>query len=400
MLTAFKRLIHAGSEAEILGALADAAVTELGAEAAACVQLQPTGEARVVTARGLPAGASLGSEEVDVIDEHLGERLRASCIAAAEHEVGRLAHMRVFAMMSGGDIFGALVVFYARGAAPSEKALGATETLADLAAIALGRARQHEELRRSYVELRSSREILERTQKLRALGEMAAGISHDLKNILNPISLHLQLLKRVLRRANDPPPAALDAIAEMEGVILRGVETVERLRDFSRQAPERRMETVDPDLLAHEALELARPRLAASVRSRGVRLVEQLGRPPPILAHAAELLTALLNLMVNAIDAMPDGGTVTIATGARDGASWVRVEDDGPGMPEDVRARAFEPFFTTKGREGTGLGLAMVYAIVQRHGGTVTLDTTPGVGTTFMLSFPVADRAHGAADHR
>jgi signal transduction histidine kinase len=147
---------------------------------------------------------------------------------------------------------------------------------------------------------------------------------------------------------------------------------------------------VELDQIAHEALELARPRIAALRRARGIRLVEELGRPPPILAHSAELVSALLNLLVNGIDAMVDGGSLTISTGASEGGAWVRVHDQGPGIPDDVKERIFEPFFTTKGQQGTGLGLSMVYACVQRHGAKLQLDTAPGRGTTFTVWFPAA----------
>jgi signal transduction histidine kinase len=108
------------------------------------------------------------------------------------------------------------------------------------------------------------------------------------------------------------------------------------------------------------------------------------------------MVAALLNLVSNAIDAIQaldegaEGGTVTVSTGASDGGAWVRVHDDGPGIPEEIQGRIFEPFFTTKGTEGTGLGLAIVYAFVRRHGGKLTLDSAPGKGTAFTLWFPAA----------
>jgi signal transduction histidine kinase len=397
VLTAFKKLLRAGSEAEILKALADAAVTTVGARGAAIVQVQANGEAKVVEGRNLPERIASHCTDIDVIDVELGDRLLRACARAeTSGDAVRFTHARTFAMASDGDLFGALVIFFAEGSAATPQAMATAEAFCDLAAITLGKARQYDELSRSYAELRASREVLERTEKLRALGEMAAGISHDLKNILNPLSLHLQLLKRVLRRASHDAETAkstAEAIAEMEHVLHRGVETIERLRDFSRQAPERRMERVELDLIAHEALELARPRIAAVRRPRGIRLVEELGGPPPILAHSAGLVSAILNLLVNGIDAMTEGGSLTISTGAADGGAWVRVRDEGPGIPDDVKERIFEPFFTTKGKEGTGLGLAMVYAFVQRHGGKLTLDTAPGRGTTFTLWFPVSSGA-------
>jgi signal transduction histidine kinase len=373
----FRSLLRADGRAEILAILADAALVELGAAGVAVVEMLPTGEARVVEARGLPDAVASWQGEVDVIDAELGERLLPAC-------AGRFVEVRTLPMMSGGDLSGALVLFYSAKVTLGEEA----ETLVDIAAISLGKARQYAELHRSYAELRASRDALERTEKLRALGQMAAGISHDLKNILNPLSLHLQLLERILQRGQ---AGAEDAIAEMKQVIRRGVETLDRLREFSRQTPERRMVSVRLDDLAHEAVELSRPRIASTYRARGIRLVEELGSPPAVSARPAELVTALLNIISNAIDALADGGTVTISTGASSGGAWVRVRDDGPGIPEEHRGRVFEPFFTTKGaKEGTGLGLAMVYAFVQRHGGKLTLDTALGKGTTFTMWFPGA----------
>jgi signal transduction histidine kinase len=373
----FRSLVRADDRAEILAILADAALAALGASGVGVLEVLATGEATVVEARNLPDALVSWRAEVDVIDAELGERLLGAC-------AGRFAEVRTLPMMSGGDLFGALVLFYDAPVALREEA----ETLVDLASISLGKARQYAELSRSYSELRASRAVLERTEKLRALGEMAAGISHDLKNILNPLTLHLQLLERILKRGQ---PGAEDAIAEMKHVVHRGVETLDRLREFSRQAPERRMERVLLDALAHEALELSRPRISSARRARGIRLVEELGSPPAIHARPAELVTSLLNVISNAIDALVDGGTVTVSTGASDGGAWVRVHDDGPGIPEAVRARIYEPFFTTKGAtEGTGLGLAMVYAFVQRHGGKLTLDTAVGKGTTFTIWFPAA----------
>jgi signal transduction histidine kinase len=375
----FRAILHADSGAEILRRLADAARSQLGADAVAVVEVLPSGEAKVVQARDVPEAVSAWRADVDVIDAELGERLLGQAS-------GLFTQVRTLPMMSGGDLFGALVLFFGPDSAPRPDRLATAETLVDAAAIALGKAQQYAELSRSYAELRASREVLERTEKLRALGEMAAGISHDLKNILNPLSLHLQLLKRILKRG---APGAEEAIAEMEGVLRRGVETVERLRDFSRQAPEKRMEGVEVDALAHEAVELSRPRIA-SRRARGVRIVEELGSPPPIHARPTELVVALLNLMANAIDALDDGGTVTVSTGAEGGGAWIRIQDDGPGIPEEIQRRIFEPFFTTKGKEGTGLGLAMVYAFVQRHGGRLLLDTGPKKGTTFTVWLPYA----------
>ncbi len=232
---------------------------------------------------------------------------------------------------------------------------------------------------------RRAEDALARTEKLRALGQMAAGVAHDIKNILNPLSLHLQLTGRAIDRGAYADAQA--SVAEMKRVLTHAVETLERLRTYSRQADEVAVADVDLDRLVHEASEIAKPRIAA----RGgpmPRFREELGAPPRFKGRPADIGSALGNLMINSIDALTEGGTITLRTGRADGQAWVQVSDDGPGMPPEVASRVFEPFFTTKGDEGTGLGLAMVYACVQRHGGTVKLDTAPGKGTTFTLSFP------------
>jgi signal transduction histidine kinase len=372
----FERIVRAQSRAEILEAIVDAAVSGCSAGGAAVVEIDPNGDARVVLARGVGDSACLG--EVDVIDAHVGDRLLERC-----RERYRAA--TTLPLTSGGDLFGALILFFSDE--PTREARANAEALAGMATAVLGKAAEHEALRRAYAELRASRELLERTEKLRALGEMSAGIAHDLKNILNPLSLHLQLLRRILqhRRAG-----AEEAIGEMEQVLRRGVETVDRLRQFSKHLPEGRLTSVELNPLAHEAAQLARPRIAATRRPRGIRIVEELGAPPPILASGTDLVAALLNLISNSIDALENGGTVTVSTGEADGTAWIRVHDDGPGIPAELRDRIFEPFFTTKGAHGTGLGLAMVHACVERHRGTIALESAPGDGTTFTVRLPAA----------
>ena len=368
-------LLRAGSRGEILRLLADGAMTEVGADGVVVVAMDAGGRVAVVEQRGAPALAGW-SGEVDGVDAELGEQLR-----------GCFARAHTLPMMSGGAIFGALVLLFEEPVVLGEGAGRTAQALVEIAASGLDKEERFEALTRSYAEVRASRKALERNERLRALGEMSAGIAHDLKNLLNPLSLYVQLLRRIIRRG---APGAEEAISEMDQVIHRSVDTVERFRAFSRQQPEGVVEAVDLDAVAREAIELSRPRIAATSRTAGVLLVEALGGPPPVRAQAAEMLTSILNLVVNSIDAMPDGGTVTVSTGARDDGAWVQVEDDGPGIPEDVQARIFDPFFSTKGAQGTGLGLSMVYAFVQRSGGNLSLVSEPARGARFTLWFPGA----------
>ena len=223
--------------------------------------------------------------------------------------------------------------------------------------------------------------------KLRALGQMAAGIAHDLKNILNPIALQLQLLRTHVAGEG----GTHDALATIEEAIRAGSDTVESLRRFSRKEVDRTPEPGDLGRFADVAVEICRPK----VRERaGAELVRERAGGPRVLIRGSELVTAIVNLVVNAVEALPAAGTVTVRNGS-DGGAWVEIADDGPGMSADVESRIFEPFFTTK-PHGTGLGLAMVYAFVQRHGGRITVDTAVGRGTTIRMWFPAAPRVERA----
>jgi signal transduction histidine kinase len=376
-LVQFSRLVSGAEQSgEILPRLAEAAVENAGADAAAVVQVDAKGELELVAQKGLPASFSGWPTSNDSIDTELGSTLVAACGKRFHHAI-------TLPLVSSGDLFGALVLLFKRKTPFDGLERRIAEGLVDLAGSTLAKNFQLAELRRSYAELRAAREAMLRTEKLRALGQMAAGVSHDLKNILNPISLHLQILKRRIARGED----AAETVSEIEQAVRRGVEQLERIRDFSRQDPETRLEPVDLGAISHEVVKLCRPRLPRSGKS--IRLELAQGASPRIAARASELMSALMNLVVNAIDALgPTGGTIELSCGEADGGGWVRVADDGPGMPPEVEARAFEPFFTTKGKDGTGLGLAMVYATVQRQGGRIQLETAPGKGTRFTIWLP------------
>jgi signal transduction histidine kinase len=381
-LTRFARFAsEAGTGSAILPLLADALVTHVGADAVAIVEIREGGVA-LVPSPHLAKGLETFAIDPNAIGEELDQQLKAACDE-------RFPFVQSHPLVSGGGLFGSVLMFFRREPPAERRPLA--EGLIDLAAVTLASASKLQQLVRSHAELRASQDALARSEKLRALGQMAAGVSHDLKNILNPLSLQLQLVERSIDR--DLMADAKETLGDMKRVLLRGVQTVERLRDYSRQSLESRAEEVDLNYLAHEAGEIARPRMAAR-GGRACRLVEELGAPPTVKGRSADIVNALVNLVVNAIEAM-NGGTIVLRTGASDDTGWVQVSDDGPGMPPEVEKRIFEPFFTTKGEEGTGLGLAMVYACMQRHGGNVKVETAEGKGTTFTLSFPEPRPAPG-----
>jgi signal transduction histidine kinase len=374
-LTRFARLASAaGTGSDILPLLADSLVLHTAADAVAVVEIREGG-AKFAPSPHLPEELLTFEIDSDMIGAELDGHLLAACRR-------RFGHVRPRPLVSGGGLFGWVVMFFR--APDSYHDLRLADGLVDMAAVTLANAAKLHQLALSHAELRASNETLARTEKLRALGQMAAGVSHDLKNILNPLWLQLQLVERAIdsRKIAD----AKETTASMKQVLARGVQTIERLREYSRQSPETRTEDIDLNRLVHEASEIARPRMA-SRGGRMNRIQEELGAIPLVAGRSGEIVSALVNLIVNAIDAMPGGGTIVLRTGESDGGSWVEVADDGPGMPPEVARRVFEPFFTTKGEEGTGLGLAMVYACMQRYGGSVTVESEVGKGTTFRLWF-------------
>jgi GAF domain-containing protein/CheY-like chemotaxis protein len=259
--------------------------------------------------------------------------------------------------------------------------------IAHLGALAMSSARLYAERTRALDELSAAQDQLVRTEKLRALGEMASGVAHDFNNLLAAILGRAQLL---LRRVKDPQPRQWLQVIERSA--LDGAETVKRLQDFTRI---RRDEPLVPLVLSdvvRDALEITQSRWQEEPLSRGVTIEVHTTLPPvpPILGDGPELREVFTNLILNAVDAMSEGGTLTLTTAVVDGRVVATVTDSGVGIPDAVRDKIFDPFFTTKGPRGTGLGLSMSYGIVSRHGGTISVESTEGWGTTFRVTFPQA----------
>lgn len=226
-----------------------------------------------------------------------------------------------------------------------------------------------------------------RERRLSAVGQLAAGVMHDVNNALNPIMAAAYLL----RHHAESPEAVRDYADRIRKAAEMGAATASRVGRFIRQEPVHPGgdEEIDLSVIADEVLDLTEPiRLRRSSESGAVHIERHFTDDVRMRGIPGEIREALLNLMQNAIDAMPDGGTLTICTARRDGDACVAVRDTGVGMSAEVRERAFEPFFTTKGAKGSGLGLAEVYGIARRHRGTATISSVPGRGTEIMLCFP------------
>ena len=264
--------------------------------------------------------------------------------------------------------------------------------LADQAAIAIVQAQLYGEAERRRRQAEEMAENLERsqgqlvkTERLRALGEMAAGVAHDFNNLLSVILGRAELM---LRRVHES--ALVRDLEAVRRAAQDGADTVRRIQEFTRTRRTRAFERVDLGAVAREVVELTRPQWELEAQSRGVRYEFSVeGTAPPVAGRPEELREVLTNLVTNAVDAMPDGGRCTVGLASEREWATVSVRDTGVGMEEDMRRRVFEPFFTSKGPRGTGLGLAVSWGIVTRHGGTIEVESVPGRGSTFVVRLPV-----------
>jgi signal transduction histidine kinase len=235
----------------------------------------------------------------------------------------------------------------------------------------------------------ASQEEQGRERRLSAIGQLAAGVMHDVNNALNPIMAAAYLL----RHHAESPDAVRDYAERIRIAAEMGAATASRVGRFIRQQPLHTGgdEPLDLAVLADEVLDLTEPfRLRRSSSESGeVKIVRQFAPGAHTRGIPGEIREALVNLVQNAIDAMPSGGTLTIRTGVEGDSATIAVRDTGVGMSADVRERAFEPFFTTKGAKGSGLGLAEVYGIARRHRGTAGISSVPGRGTEVILRLPL-----------
>jgi CheY-like chemotaxis protein len=216
---------------------------------------------------------------------------------------------------------------------------------------------------------------------------MASGIAHDFNNLLAAILGRAQLLQQHVKDAR-----LKNWLRVIEQSALDGSHTVRRLQEFTRVRKDRPLAPVDLTQIVEDAINLTEPQWRQSAARRGVQmsLETDLKPVPVVLGAAPELREVMTNLILNGLDAMPQGGRLTLTTARAGEHVVVTITDTGVGMTEEVKRHLFDPFFTTKGPRGTGLGLSVTYGIVTRHGGQIEVASTPGAGTTFTLTFPVA----------
>ena len=277
--------------------------------------------------------------------------------------------------------------------------------LSEHVALAARQAELNSALQTAYDDLRRSQQTTVQQERLRALGQIASGIAHDINNAISPVSLYTESL---LEREPNLSERARSYLTTIQRAIGDVAGTVARMREFYRQRePQLSLSRIDLNVTVQQALQLTHARWSDLPQQKGVMIevkTELAPLPAEVMVAEGEMRDALTNLIFNAVDAMPEGGTLTVRTRRvkpeADAAERVHVEvgDTGVGMDEATQRRCLEPFFTTKGERGSGLGLAMVYGMISRHSAELQLESTPGRGSLFRLVFAAAAGVAPAAE--
>lgn len=238
--------------------------------------------------------------------------------------------------------------------------------------------------------VRKIEDEIELSRRLAAIGRLTSGVAHEVKNPINAIVVHLEVLREKL---HDMDPDARRHMDVIGSEIQRLDRVVQTLVDFTRPV-ELRLVDLDLRKLLDEVTVLASP----EAETHGVHIERKL--PPealPIKVDADLVKQALLNVVLNGVQAMPDGGTLRIAAAREDSTAQVEIQDQGGGIPPEIRDKIFNLYFTTK-KKGSGIGLAMTYRVMQLHNASVEFDSEGGKGTTFKLRFPIVDERQGAVE--
>jgi len=254
---------------------------------------------------------------------------------------------------------------------------------------------------RDVTERKKMEQQLLQSEKLKALGELAGGVAHDFNNVLAAILGRAQLLKMIV----DSPPSKQErrksvlelkkGLEVIEKASLDGAETVRRIQEFARRRDDDKYFTlVDMTKVIDNALEFTKLRWKNDAESKGIKIKikKKLSILPSVSGSEAELREVIVNIINNAIDAMPQGGDITIKTFKEDNHACIKVKDTGTGVPQTMRERIFDPFFTTKGPQSSGLGMSVSYGIIGRHRGSIAVDSVEGKGSTFTIEIPFSEK--------
>jgi PAS domain S-box-containing protein len=382
----------------------------LGIEFAALCLYQTEPEVLTVSCvgeRSVELGKRIGvveSAQIDVTENGLSRCVHGELVYepditqaqvpfTARLATGGLASLVAAPLLIENEVFGVLVVAKLRADAFSSDDCEFLRQLSSHVALAAHQARLYGALQSAYQDLRQTQQTVMQQERLRALGQIASGIAHDINNALSPAALYAQSM---LSHEANLSARARDHLNVIQRAIEDVARTVQRMRAFYMpRGLELTLAPVDLNQIIEQVIDLTRARWSNMPQEKGVVIDvrhELEADLPRILGAENEVRDALTNLLLNAVDSLPEGGAIMFRSRSdpRDQHVIVEVQDTGIGMSETTRSRCLEPFFTTKGERGTGLGLPMVFGMVQRHGGELEIDSELGRGTTMRLIFPRA----------
>ena len=365
-----------------VGAKSEALAHELTIDEQASINVDENGLARCVQ------GQLVYEPDIGETDFSFPQRLAR----------GGLRSVVMAPLKSESRVFGVLVVARRAANGFTSAECEFLRQLSEHIALAAHQAQLYGSLQQAYDDLRQTQAAVMQAERLRALGQMASGIAHDINNALSPVSLYVESM---LETERDLSARARGYLETIQRAVEDVAKTVARMREFYRQREQQiELAPVDVNQMAQQVLDLTKARWSDMAQRRGavIRVETELAPDlPRIMGVEGEIREALTNLVFNAVDAMPEGGTLTLRTRLTgpdaERAVAMEVADSGIGMDEETRKRCLEPFFTTKGERGTGLGLAMVFGMVQRHSCGIEIDSAPGAGTTMRLVFDVPTAA-------
>ena len=270
-----------------------------------------------------------------------------------------------------------------------EEDLKTLSSFASQMSISIENAQLFSDLKQTLQELRQAQDQVVQAEKLRAMGELASGVAHDFNNVLAVVLGNTQLLLHQLEHLG------VEEMREGLKVIERsskdGAETIRRIQEFTGVRRDREFVSLSLNEIVTEVANITQPRWRDQTQKKGIQIemTTRLGEIPLIMGNPSEVREVLTNIIFNAVDAMPKGGKLTIATQPQaEGWVEVRIVDTGIGMTEEVKNRVFDPFFTTKGVTNSGLGMSVSYGIIKRHGGEILIESEPQKGATFIIHLP------------
>jgi signal transduction histidine kinase/ActR/RegA family two-component response regulator len=362
--------------------------------------------ARTIGARSVPAAASMEIAEqtrIPIDDNGISKCLRGQLVYEPDVRgvpfplpqrlaAGGFRSLVIAPLLIESSVFGVLIASRREADAFTSGDCEFLRQVSEHVALATHQAQLYGALQRAYDDLRQSQQTALQQERLRALGQMASGIAHDINNAISPVALYTESL---LEREPNLSERTRSYLVTIQRAIEDVAETVARMREFYRpREPQIVLGRIRINRAVQQIIELTRARWSDVAQQRGIMIelrTELTDDLPELIGAESEVRDALTNLIFNAVDAMPNGGILTIRTSLW-GSQRVCLEvgDTGLGMDEETRRRCLEPFYTTKGQRGTGLGLAMVYGMIQRHSAELEIDSELGKGTTMRLIFTLS----------